>query len=113
MVRRSRTFSKTRFPRVILTQLDLVLRGGRVINPSQGINSVSNVSFNVAKSVHISPAPKSTTSAVVTPGLIDLHTYIYCGGASLGVDPLRLARDGCTTLVDAGSGGPGNSPGFL
>jgi dihydroorotase len=29
------------------------------------------------------------------------------------VDPLVLARGGCTTLVDTGSAGPGNYPGFL
>jgi dihydroorotase len=50
---------------------------------------------------------------IVTPGLIDLHTHVYWGGTSLGVDPLRLARGGCTTLVDTGSAGPGNYPGFL
>jgi len=48
----------------------------------------------------------------VTPGLIDLHTHVYWGGTSLGVDPSRLARVGCTTLVDAGSAGPGNYSGF-
>src|SRR5271170_3865163 len=48
-----------------------------------------------------------------TPGLIDLHTHVYWGGTSLGVDPLILARRGCTTLVDTGSAGPGNYPGFL
>jgi dihydroorotase len=47
------------------------------------------------------------------PGLVDLHTHVYRGGTSLGVDPLRLARGGCTTLVDAGSAGPGNYVGFL
>ena len=28
------------------------------------------------------------------------------------MDPLRLARGGCTTLVDTGSAGPGNFAGF-
>ena len=49
----------------------------------------------------------------MTPGLIDLHTHVYWGGTSLGVDPVRLARGGCTTLVDTGSAGPGNYLGFL
>ena len=29
------------------------------------------------------------------------------------MDPLILARGGCTTLIDTGSAGPGNYPGFL
>ena len=45
--------------------------------------------------------------------MIDLHTHVYWGGTSLGVDPLPLARGGCTTLVDTGSAGPGNYSGFL
>ena len=56
---------------------------------------------------------KDVKGLIVTPGLIDLHTHVYWGGTSLGVDPLRLARGGCTTLVDTGSAGPGNFAGFL
>jgi hypothetical protein len=55
---------------------------------------------------------RNVAGCLVTPGLIDLHTHVCWGGTSLGVDPLRL-RGGCTTLVDTGSAGPGNNPGFL
>ena len=58
-------------------------------------------------------AVRDVAGLIVTPGLIDLHTHVYWGGTSLGVDPLILARGGCTTLVDTGSAGPGNYPGFL
>ena len=46
------------------------------------------------------------TGAIVTPGLIDLHTHVYWGGTSLGVDPDAYAlKSASTTLVDAGSFG--------
>ena len=42
------------------------------------------------------------------PGLIDLHTHVYWGGTSLGVDAAEVARrSGTTTFLDAGSAGPG------
>ena len=50
---------------------------------------------------------------IVTPGLIDLHTHVYWGGTSLGIDADEFARTSAvTTCVDTGSAGPGNFPGF-
>ena len=97
---------------------DLVLRGGRVIDPSQGIDSVMDVGFRDGRVAELGArldgnAVHDADGIIVTPGLIDLHTHVYWGGTSLGVDPLILARRGCTTLVDTGSAGPGNYPGFL
>jgi dihydroorotase len=97
---------------------DLVLRGGRVIDPSQGIDRVADVAFldgQVSmvgesldgKTVH------DVTGHLVTPGLIDLHTHVYWGGTSLGVAPDTFSRKSAvTTLVDTGSAGPGNFAGF-
>ena len=99
---------------------DLVLRGGRVIDPAQAIDRVLDVAFSNGKVAALgenlgddSRHVKDVTGNIVTPGLIDLHTHVYWGGTSLGVDPLPLARGGCTTLVDTGSAGPGNYSGFL
>jgi dihydroorotase len=53
------------------------------------------------------------SGALVTPGLIDLHTHVYWGGTSLGIDADAVAtRSGTTTFVDAGSAGAGNFLGF-
>src|SRR5205823_10877112 len=50
---------------------------------------------------------------IVAPGLIDMHTHVYWGGTSLGVDAGEVAcNSGTTTFVDAGSSGPGNFHGF-
>jgi len=50
---------------------------------------------------------------LVVPGLIDLHTHVYWGGTSLGVDAVEVARrSGTTTFLDAGSAGPGIFHGF-
>jgi len=99
---------------------DLVLTGGRVIDPSQSIDRVTDVAFQGGKVVAVGDGLAAQAATVepvegkiVTPGLIDLHTHTYWGGTSLGVDPVILGKGGCTTVVDTGSAGPGNYSGFL
>ena len=97
---------------------DLVLRGGRVIDPAQGIDRVADVAFAGGRVVAVGDGlsgatVRDVTGCIVTPGLIDLHTHVYWGGTSLGVDPDDYARQSAvTTCVDTGSAGPGNFPGF-
>jgi dihydroorotase len=100
---------------------DLILRDGRVIDPSQKLDAVTDVAFSNGKVVHIGPDIKADAStdvrnlsgAIVTPGLIDLHTHVYWGGTSLGIDAEDFCRrSGVTTAVDTGSAGPGNFAGF-
>jgi dihydroorotase len=99
--------------------LDLILRGGRVIDPAQNIDAVLDVGFANGKVAGIGADLgeardiRDVGGKMVVPGLIDLHTHVYWGGTSLGVDPDEYARwSGCTTLIDAGSAGPGNIHGF-
>lgn len=97
---------------------DLVLAGGRVVDPSQGIDRVVDVAFAGGKVAEIGEGlqgrdRRDVSGRIVCPGLIDLHTHVYWGGTSLGVEAELLGRTGAvTTVVDAGSAGAGNFPGF-
>ena len=101
---------------------DVILKGGRVIDPAQGLDQIADVAFAggrvAAIDVNIADANgadvRDVSGRIVTPGFIDLHTHVYWGGTSLGVDATDAARQsGVTTLIDAGSAGPGNFRGFL
>src|SRR5580693_9762893 len=99
---------------------DLILKGGRVIDPANGRDEIADIAFADGKVAAIGrDLPRDgaetvdVTGKLVTPGLIDLHTHVYWGGTSLGVDAAEVARtSGTTTFVDAGSSGPGNFAGF-
>ena len=97
---------------------DLVLRGGRVIDPASGTDRIADVAFadgrvaEVGEGLHGADT-RDVSGFIVTPGLIDLHTHVYWGGTSLGIDAEAFCRtSGVTTAVDTGSAGPGNFKGF-
>src|SRR6266508_6650015 len=100
---------------------ELILRGGRVIDPSQAIDESLDVAFSAGKVAALGPRLQSDAATdvrdvsglIVTPGLIDLHTHVYWGGTSLGIDAEDFCRrSGVTTAIDTGSTGPGNFAGF-
>jgi len=97
----------------------VVLRGGRVIDPANGVDRVADLVLGKDKILGLDvPEPDGAhvidcKGSIVTPGMIDLHVHVYWGGTSLGVKPENFAdKSACTTLVDAGSAGPGNFTGF-
>jgi dihydroorotase len=99
----------------------LLLKGGRVLDPGRGIDAALDVAFADGKVAAIGAglraepgaAVRDVAGCLVVPGLIDLHTHVYWGGTSLGVEAEPLARrSGTTTFIDAGSAGPGNFHGF-
>jgi len=101
--------------------IDLLLKGGVVVNPAQGINAVLDVAVKDSKVAEIAPeiaeenAEKVIDAAgcIVVPGLIDLHSHVYWKGTSIGVDSDQLGTaTGVTTFVDAGSAGAGTFEGF-
>jgi dihydroorotase len=100
---------------------ELIVKGGRVLDPSQGIDAIMDVAFSEGKVAALGRdlEPGRETSVheakglIVVPGLIDLHTHVYWGGTSLGIDAEEFCRlSGVTTAVDTGSAGPGNFAGF-
>lgn len=100
---------------------DLVLKGGRLIDPAAGVDGPRDVAFSagrVSAVDHSIPREAArevvdVAGAYVTPGLIDLHAHAFIAGHDLGIqtDPV-CASTGVTTLCDAGSTGAANLAGL-
>ena len=89
----------------------LVLRGGHVIDPSQGLNGIGDVIIRDGKILGIGDAPADAEvidarGLCVSPGWVDVHVHTY---GTLGfADPDSIGvYQGVTSYVDAG--GPGIS----
>lgn len=101
--------------------VDILLKGGHVIDPKNNIDSRMDVAIAGGKIVQVAPNIPSNTAKrtvdvsgmFVTPGLIDIHVHVFHG-----MDPSYIAngytslppdgftfRAGVTTVVDAGSAG--------
>ncbi len=102
-------------------RFEWLIKGGRLVDPAADLDANRDVGIAGGRVVAVAPElPASEAEAVwdatgklVVPGLIDLHTHVYWGGTSLGVEAEPIARrSGTTTFVDAGSAGPGNYAGF-
>jgi dihydroorotase len=103
-------------------EIDILLKGGHVIDPKNNIDELMDVAisngkiFRVAKDIPAQQAKKSidVKGLYVTPGIIDMHVhafhgtdvdaYIANGLTSLPPDAFTF-RAGVTTVVDAGSSG--------
>jgi dihydroorotase len=100
-----------RVPSAFAATYDLLIKGGRLIDPSAGLDAIRDVAIAggriVAVEASIAADATETIDAsgkIVTPGLIDIHTH---AGRSKEGPPL-LVQDGVTGWVDAGSGGADN-----
>ena len=90
---------------------DLLLRGGRVIDPAQGLDGAYDVAVRGGRIAALLPAiaPSSAKESIdvsgklVLPGLIDTHAHVYqyvTGRFGLEAD-LCGVRAGVTTLRSA------------
>jgi dihydroorotase len=91
---------------------DLLLRGGRVIDPAQSLDGAYDVAVSEGRIAGVLPsiAPSSAKEVVdvsgklVLPGLIDTHAHVFqyvTGRFGLEAD-LCGVRSGVSTLVDQG-----------
>jgi dihydroorotase len=95
---------------------DLLLKGGRVIDPSQNINQIMDVAISGGKISRVAPDIESKEATqvigvhgkVVTPGLIDIHTHVYLAGHNPAHPDSAGTWGGVTTIADAGGPGPAN-----
>jgi len=86
---------------------DLVIQGGRVIDPETGLDAVRNVGISQGRIKKISAAPLegqrviSAKGLIVAPGFIDLHQH----GQDLESQRVK-ALDGVTTALEMEIGKP-------
>jgi dihydroorotase len=115
-----------------MEELDLVVRGGRVLDPSSGLDEVLDIGVRSGRIVAIAPDlsdrvasaqleyPPSTgttvidaTGSLVVPGLVDMHAHVYTGVCPLTVDADETSsRSGVTTVISAGDAGANTIGGF-
>ena len=121
-------FSIIIFPQLTQAQeIDLLLKGGRVIDPKNSIDSKMDVAvkdgkiYRVAADIPSSSAKKvlDVNGMLVSPGLINIHTHVYAGskpgfvdGQSSQLPDAFAPRSGITTVVDAGTTGWRTFPDF-
>ena len=103
------------------TTFDLLITGGRVIDPGQNLSAIRDVAIrhgriaSIGENLPHAQARQVFDAAdkIVTPGLIDLHSHVYEHGTPLGVSSDVVGiQSGVTTIVDAGTTGASMFQGF-
>ena len=102
-----------------ILNFDLLLKGGHVIDPANGIDGCMDVGIRegkiarIASEIALAEAAQSVdvTGHYVTPGILDIHTHVYTSRLvpknsveSVNADA-HLFASGVTTTVDAGTAG--------
>jgi dihydroorotase len=99
---------------------DLLLKGARVIDPSQGINSLLDVGIKndvISKISHDIPTNESIKTLplkgnLITPGLIDIHSHVYRPSRTKIHPDVAGVLSGVTSVVDAGGADSSDFPIF-
>ncbi len=107
-------------------QYDMVLQGGTLVDPKNGISARRDLAIKdgkvaaVAANIPASEARRvvDVSGLYVAPGLIDIHVHVFAGDGPeyMGVSSVspddHSFRNGVTTMVDAGSSGYKSFPEF-
>jgi dihydroorotase len=102
-------------------KLDLVIKGGRIIDPSRDLHGVADIGIRFGRIAAVEPDIPAARAArvieatgkLVTPGLIDLHAHVFPHGSGIGVAADELVAQTCvTTFVSAGDAGANNIAAF-
>lgn len=98
----------SRTPRAFAAGYDLLIKGGRVIDPSLRLDAIRDVAIADGRiaAVEISIAADAAqvidaNGKLVVPGLLDIHTH----AAGLAQGPKLVLNDGVTGWIDAGTQG--------
>jgi len=105
---------------------DLLLKGGHVIDPANGRDTLLDVAISGSVIARVAPQIPASHAATtvdvsgctVTPGIIDIHTHVYLAPPTAtnyveAVHPdAHLLSAGVTTTVDAGTTGWRDFPDF-
>jgi dihydroorotase len=92
----------------------VVIKGGRLVDPSQGSDTIQDVAITngkvkaVEKSIPSADAKRvvNARGMIVTPGWVDLHVHIAWGSSHYGIEPDSTCLNrGVTTALDLGSTG--------
>lgn len=107
------------------SKLDLLVKGGRVIDPAHGIDEALDILVSRGRIASVGKELEQRFSSqgirqvidakggLVVPGLIDIHTHVYTGVCPLTVLADEVAsRSGVTTMVSAGDAGAHTIEGF-
>ena len=93
-------------------KFDLVIKGGEVLDPSQGLRGKLDIGVRYGRiealeaDIPTARANRVMNAAgrIVVPGLIDLHAHVFTSGIGIPADELVLYQ-GTTTAVSAGDAG--------
>ncbi|HVW43661.1 MAG TPA: amidohydrolase family protein [Amycolatopsis sp.] len=100
-----------------MTDYDLVLAGGEVIDPAQNVHGRRDIAFADGKVAaieeHIAPERAArlldVSGSHVVPGLVDIHSHFFYGFTPISRDPRTdIVPTGVTCSVDAGTAGSEN-----
>ncbi len=100
---------------------DLIIKGGRVIDPSQNLDDTMDIAISgdkissVAKGISAQEGKQVIDAGgnIVTPGIIDLHCHVAGSILTMSIDPDTAGvYQGVTTVVDGGSTGEAIFGGF-